>query len=107
MSEPTARRALFVCDGAVAPPDVVAQDWTINRAISTRGDDPAFTVILEGLDRKVIGAVHPRGRDLIRIAACCFAADLQLSRGGIDIDRVRWRRAFTLYITVEEPDFWS
>lgn len=107
MSDPDVRRALFVCDGAVAPPEVVDQDWTISRAISTRGDDPAFVVVLEGLARKVMGEVHPRARDLIRIAACCFAADLQLPREGIDVHRVRWRREFHLWITVTDPAFWS
>lgn len=107
MKPPGVRRALFACDGAVVPAELWDGDWAKRGTISTRDDDPDFRLVLEGLARKVVGRVQPRARDLIRIGACCYAADLRLPRDGIDVDRVRWRREFELWITVDEPAFWG
>lgn len=107
MNQPVPRRALFLCDGAARPPDLADPAWGDPIAISTRGDDPELSLVLEGLARKVLGEVDPRARDLIRIAACCYAADLRVRRGGVDVHRERWRRELALGIPVAEPEFWA
>ncbi|MGH2535108.1 MAG: hypothetical protein ACRDJW_22830 [Thermomicrobiales bacterium] len=107
MTQPVARRALFGCDGAAIPAAVRAEHWDVAGEISARGNDPELTLILESLAGNVVGEVDPIARDLIRVAAHCYAADLRVPRGGIDVHRERWRREMVLYITVADPTFWS
>jgi 7-cyano-7-deazaguanine synthase in queuosine biosynthesis len=108
MMDPVVRRGLFLCDGASVPPTLSGPEWGTPYRVSTDGSDSEFTLVLDGLARKIAGAVNPRALDLIRIAACCYAADLRVLRStGSDIHRRHWRRELALVIPVAEPAFWG
>jgi hypothetical protein len=97
---------LVRCDGAPVPS--VGGPWHREVVLTARGPKPSVNLKIEGLKHKVIGAIHPRVDDLIRIAAFVYAADLEISRGGLaDVHLVRWKRNVTLCIPVNDVVFWA
>ena len=105
MSAPA--RVLVACDGAIPPRDVVDLRWDERLVVTSEGERRTLNLKVDSLAGKVIAALDARALDLIRIAACCYAADQRVRRGAGDVHREHWRRAFTLCVPVADPDFWT
>lgn len=107
MSGPLPTRVLVACDGAVPPRQCALAGWDERLVVTSEGERRTLNLKVDSLAGKVIAALDTRALDLIRIAACCYAADQRVRRGAGDVHREHWRRAFTLCVPVADPDFWS
>ena len=80
-----------------------------DESIRVNGRKPTFLIKSELIEARALKHLDGRVHDLIEIAACAFAADTGISRGGparADFGR-QWRRHFRLDVPVNDPEFWS
>lgn len=107
MSSPTPTRVLVECDGAAPPRSLAREGWDERLVVTGEGERRTLNLKVDSLAGKVVAALDARALDLIRIAACCYAADQRVRRGAGDVHREHWRRAFTVCVPVADPDLWS
>ena len=93
------QRVLFECGGATSTVLRAASDRI--EALSWRGASP--NLALEALDRTLVEQFPDIAQDLLQIAACVYAADRLVSRGGIDVNGEHWVRRIGLAIPVRDP----
>lgn len=100
------KRVLMQCAGAAVPLKVRREPWDVTQSISHHGTSPDLNISIEA-PRAAFDRIDGRGADLLLIAAYVFASDQQVRRGGAaDVYGDDWRRHFTLYIPVNDVDFW-
>lgn len=95
-------RALFACGGAKLPADLSGYDTA--EVLDWRGEHP--TMAIELLEHKLVESFEPLSRDLLELAACVYAADRLVSRGGNNIGGSQWEREMELVLPVREPAKW-
>ncbi len=101
-------RALFRCDDSDVPDSVATAHRGAVKQIRTRGQSPSLTLSVQSLAETVLARVQARAADLVRIASFVYAADQEVSRGGLaDVYGDRWRRQITMCIPVSDPGFWN
>jgi len=100
-------RALIRCDGAAVPSEVAGRGWDVDAALTTGGEEADLRLHVAGATPWDRSERERRAADLVRIAACAYGADQEVSRGGLDVHRARWRRRMTLAVPVSDPAFWS
>jgi len=104
----SAMRALIWCDEAEIPAAVGAESWSVQKPIMSRGPAATLNLRAQNLVETVLTSVSSRASDLVRIAAYIYAADQDLSRGGVaDVYGRDWRRHIALCLPVSDPVFWQ
>lgn len=102
------KRALFRCDGALAPTSLGAKGWDVEGSLDHRGPQANLNLRIESPAHTLLASIEDRAADLVRIAAYVYAADQLVRRGGeADVHGDAWERIFTLCLPVSDPAFWA
>lgn len=97
---------IVTCDDAAVPARLSRAARRLH--IRSTGNLARLTLRVQPISDPLVGTVSGRAEDLVRIAAYVYWADQLVGRGGrADVAGDSWRRAFTMYVPVSDPDFWG
>lgn len=102
------KQVLVDCDGASVPTTQLGLEAPLRSSLNHQGPEANVNLRIQSPSNTLLTRVDARAADLVRIASYVYAADQSVSRGGeADVHGDDWKRQFTLYIPVSEPEFWN